>query len=231
MKRKAFLAAFPYSVPICAGFLFLGISYGIFMSSKGFPFWYPLIMSIIIFAGSMEFVTGNLLLSAFNPMAAFLLALMVNARHIFYGISMLSKYGGAGKKKYYLIFGMCDESFSINCTAKPPENIDKDWFMLFVTLLNHIYWVVGACVGSILGKFIHFNTEGIDFVMTALFLVIFINQWLDSSKHLPALIGLGASFVCLLIFGAETFMIPSMIAIVFILSLARKKLDVLEGTR
>ena len=120
MKRKAFQAALPHTLPICVGFLFLGMSYGFLMRSKGFPFYYPLLMSLFIFAGSMEFVTVNLLLSTFQPVYAFLLTLMVNARHIFYGISMLETYRGIGWKKFYLIYGMCDESFSINCSTTPP---------------------------------------------------------------------------------------------------------------
>ena len=123
MKKKAFKAAFPYTLPICVGFLFLGMSYGFMMRSKGFSFVYPLCMSFFIYAGSMEFVTANLLLSAFNPVYAFFLTLMVNARHLFYGISMLEKYKNTGWKKFYLIFGMCDESFTVNCTVDPPEDV------------------------------------------------------------------------------------------------------------
>ncbi len=136
MKRKAFQSALPYTLPIAVGFLFLGMSYGYFMRSKGFSFLYPMLMSFFIFAGSMEFVTVNLLLSAFNPLYAFCLTLMVNARHLFYGISMLDKYKNVGWKKFYLIYGMCDESFSINCTVTLPPDVDRGWFMFFVTLLN-----------------------------------------------------------------------------------------------
>ena len=136
MKIKAFKAALPHTVPIAIGFLFLGMSYGFYMRSNGFSFVYPMLMSMFIFAGSMEFVTVNLLMSAFNPVAAFLLTLMVNARHLFYGISMLDKYKNVGWKKPYLIFGLCDESFTINCSVTPPPNVDKGWFMFFVTLLN-----------------------------------------------------------------------------------------------
>lgn len=177
MKKKAFKAAFPYTLPICVGFLFLGMSYGFMMRSKGFSFVYPLCMSFFIYAGSMEFVTANLLLSAFNPVYAFFLTLMVNARHLFYGISMLEKYKNTGWKKFYLIFGMCDESFTVNCTVDPPEDVDRGWFMFFVNALNQFYWVTGATAGALLGYVIHFNTKGIDFVMTALFVVMFINQW------------------------------------------------------
>lgn len=210
---RAFRAAFPHTVPIFAGFWFLGLTYGILMNVSGFPFWFPALMSLTIFAGSMEFVTVNLLLGAFDPLRAFLMTLMINARHIFYGISMLEKYKGTGWKKLYLIFGMCDESFSINCTAKIPDGIDRSWFMFFVTLLNHFYWVFGATLGGIFGSLIHFDTEGLDFVMTALFVVIFLEQWLKDREHTPALIGLILSFVCLAIFGADHFIIPAMLAI------------------
>lgn len=225
VKREAFKAAFPYTVPICAGFSFLGLAYGIYMNSKGFSFVYPMLMSLFIYAGSMEFVAVSLLISAFNPWYALVLALMVNARHLFYGISMLDKYKGIGLKKWYLIYGMCDESFSINCMAKIPEHIDKGWFMFFVTLLNQAYWVISATVGGIVGSFLTFNTKGLDFVMTALFVVIFMDQWLSHKKHIPALVGLGASVVCLILFGQKHFIIPSMILIMVVLTGLRKKLE------
>lgn len=224
MKSKAFRAALPYTIPICIGFLFLGISYGFFMHSKGFSFLYPVLMSLFIFAGSMEFVTVNLLLTAFNPLSAFLLVLMVNARHLFYGISMLDKYKNTGLKKPYLIYGMCDESFSINCTVTPPADVDKGWFMLFVTLLNQIYWVAGAALGSLLGSVISFDTTGIEFVMTALFVVMFINQWEETDNHRSALTGVFCSMVCLFLFGAQHFIIPAMALIIACFSLmARPK--------
>lgn len=218
VKRKALKVAFPYTIPIGAGFLALGIAYGIYMNSKEFSFVYPMLMSMFIFAGSMELVTVSLLLSYFNPLYAFLLTIMVNARHLFYGISMLEKYKNTGRKKWYLIFGMCDESFSINCSVTPPQDVDRGWFMFFVTLLNHIYWVAGATLGGILGSYIKFNTKGIDFVLTALFVVIFLSQWNESKNHLPAFVGLLSSAICLLIFGSSKFMIPAMILIIFSLT-------------
>ena len=210
MKRKAFKAAFPYTLPICVGFLFLGMSYGILMRSKGFAFIYPVATSFLVFAGSMEFVTTELLLSAFNPIYAFLLTLMVNARHLFYGISMLDKYKNTGLKKIYLIYGMCDESFSINCSVTPPKDVDKGWFMFFVTLLNQIYWVSGVALGALLGAIIWFDTTGIDFVMTALFVVMFINQWEENKNHESAIIGVVCTFLCLLLFGSAKFILPAM---------------------
>lgn len=210
---SAFKAAFPLTLPICAAFLFLGASYGFLMTQKGFSFWYPFFMSMFIFAGSMEFVTINLLLSAFDPLYAFCMALMINSRHLFYGISMLEKFKGTGWKKPYLIFGMCDESFSINCTAKIPPHIDKGWFMLFVTLLNQIYWVGGATIGALIGSSITFNTKGLDFVLAALFLSIFVSQWQNTANHKPALCGLLITLACLLIFGSQNFILPAMVII------------------
>lgn len=225
MRQKAFKCALPYTLPICAGFLFLGIAYGIYMQSLGFSFIYPMLMSITIFAGSMEFVAATLLLSTYDPLYALLLTLLVNARHLFYGISMLDKFKNCGWKKFYLIFGMCDESFSINATVKIPEDVDKGWFMFFVTFLNQIYWFVGASIGGLLGGFITINTTGIEFVMTALFIVIFLEQWLSTKEHLPALIGLGVSAISLILFRNDNFIIFSMLTILVVLTALRKPLD------
>lgn len=214
MKTKAFRAALPHTLPICIGFLFMGASYGFLMRSKGFALAYPVLMSMFIFAGSMEFVTVNLLLSAFQPIYAFFLALTVNARHLFYGISMLEKYKNTGRKKFYLIYGMCDESFSINCSVTPPPDVDKGWFMFFVTLLNQSYWVAGAALGALLGGVLRFDTTGIEFVMTALFVVMFLNQWEGAKDHRPALIGLSCSLLCLLVFGSGSFILPAMLLII-----------------
>lgn len=223
--KKAFLAAFPHTVPIFAGFTFLGIAYGIYMNASGFSPIYPAIMSLTIFAGSVEFVTVNLLLGAFNPLNALIITLMLNARHLFYGISMLDKYKGTGLKKLYLIFGMCDESFSINYTANIPEDIDEGWFMFFITMLNHLYWFLGATIGGIFGSLVKFNTNGLEFVMTALFVVIFLEQWIKESTHHASLIGLGISVVCLIIFGGEHFIIPAMIMIMGVLTLMKRSLE------
>ncbi len=223
--KIAFKAAWPKTIPIFAGFWFLGLTYGIYMNVSGFSFWYPLFMSMFIFAGSIEFITVNMLLGAFNPLQAFMLALMINARHLFYGISMLDKFKGTGWKKIYLIFGMCDESFSINYTAEIPENVDSGWFMFFVTLLNQIYWVTGSTLGGIFGSLIKFDTEGLDFVLTAMFVVIFMDQWLKDKDHTPGILGLVLSGGCLALFGADSFMIPSMIVILLVLTLLRGRLE------
>lgn len=219
--RLAAKAAFPYTIPIFAGFWFLGLTYGIYMNVSGFSFWYPMLMSLTIFAGSIEFVTVNLLLGAFNPIQALAITLMINARHLFYGISMLDRYRGTGWKKPYLIFGMCDESFSINCSAQIPEGVDRGWFMFFVTLFNHLYWFTGSTLGGIFGSFLSFNTKGLDFVMTAMFVVIFLENWLNEQEHTSSLLGLGISLICLLAFGAERFLIPAMLGILAVLTLLR----------
>ena len=219
--RLAAKAAFPYTIPIFAGFWFLGLTYGIYMNVSGFSFWYPMLMSLTIFAGSIEFVTVNLLLGTFIPIQALAITLMINARHLFYGISMLDRYRGTGWKKPYLIFGMCDESFSINCSAQIPEGVDRGWFMFFVTLFNHLYWFTGSTLGGIFGSFLSFNTKGLDFVMTAMFVVIFLENWLNEQEHTSSLLGLGISLICLLAFGAERFLIPAMLGILAVLTLLR----------
>ncbi len=225
VKWKALKAAFPYTIPILTGFLFLGISYGIYMKASGFPAIYPILMSMTIFAGSMEFVATSLLLGTFHPLNAFFLTIMVNARHLFYGISMLDKYKDTGLKKLYLIFGLCDESFSINVTADIPEDVDKGWFMFFVTLLNHLYWITGATLGGLFGSLLHFDIEGLEFVMTALLVVLFLNQWDKEKQHYSSFIGIGISILCLVIFGSSDFLLPSMALMLTILTIFRKPIE------
>lgn len=222
---RALKAAFPHTIPILAGFGFLGMSYGIYMSVSGFNFIYSTLLSITLFGGSMQFVAVNMLLGAFNPLQALAMTLMISARHLFYGISMLDKYKGTGWKKFYLIFGMCDETFSINYTAEAPEGVDKGCFMFFVTLLDHLYWIFGTMFGGICGSLIHFNTEGISFVMTSMFVVIFMEQWLKDKNHASAILGLGLSVLCLIVFGGDNFIIPTMIAILGVLTLLRKPIE------
>ena len=228
-KRSKYLpalsAAFPYTLPIFAGFWFLGLTYGIYMNVSGFSFWYPMLMSLTIFAGSVEFVTVNLLMGAFNPLQALVMTLMINARHLFYGLSMLDKFKGLGAKRFYLIFGMCDETFSINYTAAIPKDVDRGAFMFWVTFLNHMYWFTGSTLGGLLGSLLTFDTEGLEFVMTAMFTVIFLEQWLKDRDHTSALLGLALSALCLFAFGAEGFIIPAMLAILAALTLLRRPLE------
>lgn len=225
MRRKALKAAFPCTIPIMTGFIFLGAAYGIYMNASGFSFVYPLFMSMLIYGGSLEFVAVEMLLSPFAPLQVFIMALLIQARHLFYGLSMLDKFKGTGWKKFYLIYGMCDETFSVNYTADIPEDVDRGWFMFFVTLLNQFYWVASATTGGIIGSLLKINTDGISFVMTAMFVVIFMDQWLKEDQHLSSLIGLGVSLICLLIFGVDSFMIPTMITIVVLLTVLRHRLE------
>lgn len=225
MRTKALKAAFPYTIPIFAGFWFLGLAYGIYMNVSGFSFIYPMIMSITIFGGSLEFIAVSMLLAPFAPLQTLTMTLIVQARHLFYGLSMLDKYKDMGWKKFYLIFGMCDESFSINYTADIPEGIDKGWFMFWVTLLNQLYWVTGATLGGLAGSLLKFDTSGLDFVMTAMFVVIFLEQWLKEKKHYTAIIGLVSTVLCRVGFGADSFMIPTMICIILLLTFFRKPIE------
>lgn len=223
-RTNALRAAFPHTIPVLTGFTFLGIAYGILMNSKGYGFEWTVLMSVLAFAGSAQYVAITFLTTQFNPVYALMLTLMINARHLFYGISMLEKYKGTGKFKAYLIFGLCDETFSIICSAEPPEGVDRNWFMFFITLLDHGYWVLGSAIGGLLGYMVSFNTKGLDFVLTALFVVIFIGQWKSQKNHRPAIIGLASSILCLAIFGSGNFIIPSMITILAALTFFRKKL-------
>ena len=225
LKRKAFLAAFPHTLPIFAGFWFLGLAYGILMHSAGFSFWYPMFMSMTIFGGSLEFIAMRLLLSPFAPLQTLVVILLVQARHLFYGIAMLDRFRRMGWKKPYLIFGMCDETFSINYTADIPPDVDRGWFMVFVTLLNQFYWVSGATLGGLAGGLLQFNTKGLSFVMTAMFTVIFQEQLKKEKQKTTAAVGLGCSLVCLLLFGPDSFMIPTMVSILAVLLLLRNKLE------
>ena len=184
-----------------------------------------MIMSIVIFGGSLEFVTITMLLSPFAPLQAFLMAILIQARHLFYGIAMLDRFKDTGWKKYYLIYGMCDETFSINFATKVPDGIDRGWFMFFVTLLNEFYWVSGATIGGLMGSLLTFDTQGISFVMTAMFVVIFLEQYEREHSHITAWVGLAASVLCLNLFGSQAFIIPSMIVILAILTLIRGPLE------
>ncbi len=224
IKVKALKAAFPHTLPVLAGFLFLGVAYGILMKSIGYGAGWTFLMSFLVFAGSMQYVGITLLTATFNPLYALFITLMVNARHIFYGISMLEKFKNTGRFKPYLIFAMCDESFSILCSAKPEKDVDKNWFMFFIVFLNRWYWIIGSVLGALLGNYIKFNTKGLDFALTALFVVIFINQWQEQKNHFPAVVGVISSAVCLLIFGPDKFIIPAMILILIIFTFSNKKI-------
>ncbi len=225
MKTKAFKAAFPLTIPVLTGYLFIGMAFGILSSSNGYKVGWILLMSTTIFAGSMQFVAINLLTSSFNIISVIFMTLMINARHLFYGLSMLDKFKTMGSKKPYMIFSLTDETFSLLCGVEAPEEVDQNWFYLFIAILNHGYWIIGSVLGGVLGSVITFNTQGIEFVMTALFVVIFLDQWERNKNHIPALIGIAASLICLIAFGAERFILPSMILIALALAFFKKPIE------
>lgn len=218
-------AAFPHTIPVMTGYLCLGMAFGVLLQSKGYGVVWALLMSTFIYAGSMQFVAVGLLTAGFHPLQAALLTLMVNARHIFYGISMLGRFRGLKKEKPYMVFALTDETFSLLVAAEPPEGVERRHFDLGIAVLDHLYWVAGSVAGSLLGSAFAFNTKGIEFVMTALFVVIFLEQWQTRKGRVPALIGLGAAFLCLLIFGREWFILPTMAVLVAVLLLVRRPLE------
>ncbi len=225
MKRKALKKAFIHTVPVMMGYLFLGSAFGILLSSKGYgPLW-AFIMSLFIYAGSGQFVAITLLTSPFDIIGAVFITLMVNLRHLFYGLSMLDKFKNVGKKKFYMMFSLTDETYSLLCSAKPPQGVSQDWFYFFIGLLNHCYWITSCVLGNLVRTAFPFNSKGIDFVMTALFLVIFLDQWKDSKTHIPQFIGVGASVLCLILFGAESFLLPAMVLILLLSATFKKRLE------
>lgn len=208
-----------------AGYGFLGLTYGIYMHELGFSFLYPFLLAITVYAGSAEFLLGNMLLGSFHPLQAFLMVLMINARHLFYGLSMLDRYKGLGWKKFFLIFGMSDETFALANSTKVPEGADKGWFLLWLTWLDETYWVIGATMGGLIYPLLTFDLKGLDFVLTAMFTAIFADNWLKEKVHTSSISGLMISGLCLLIFKADNFIIPSMVVILLFLTFARKKMQ------
>ena len=225
MKRKALKAAFPLTLPVMAGYLFLGLGFGILLESKGFSFLWAFFMSIIIYAGSMQYAAIDLLAAGDSLITTALMTVIIQIRHLFYGLSLIEKYKDTGKKKIMMIYELTDETYSLVATSEPPEGVDAGWFYFFISMLDHSYWIIGCTLGALFGSLVSFNTKGVDFVMTALFIVLFVNQWLDTKEHRPALIGVGCSLICLLLFGADRFIVPAMLSILAILSIFRKTLD------
>lgn len=227
MKNKkikliaAFRAAFPHTVPVLTGYLFLGLAYGLLMESKGYGFLWSGLMSLIVFGGSIQYVAVTLLTTSFNPLQAFLLSFMVNARHMFYGLTMQKKYNGTGKLKNFLIFMLTDETYAISYTMDPPEGISKKYFFFAISFLDYMYWVVSSILGGIIGRFINFNMHGLDFVLTALFIVLFIEQILKKENRLSGAIGVLASVLGIVLFGQGNFIIPAMVIMVCILFAVR----------
>ena len=225
MTKRTFRRAFKDSLPIMAGYLALGIGYGVLLQSKGYSFWWAILMSVTMFAGSGQYAGVDFMASGASLLTTAFMTLIINCRHFFYGVSLLDKYRGTGVFKPYLIFGLTDETYSIAATVKLDDTIDAKKYYFFLTALNHSYWITGCVLGAVLGMFLPFSSEGVDFAMTALFIVIMVEQWLDSKEHLPALLGMGTTVLCLIIFGSDYFIVPALAFIAAELMIFRKKLD------
>ena len=223
-KKKALKAAFPHTIPVLLGYLFIGIAFGILLRDKGLGAGWAALMSTLIYAGSMQFVALNFFAGGWSLASIALMTLMVNLRHMFYGLSMLDAFKSMGRKKPYMVFSLTDETFSLLCSAQPPEGVDKDSFLFCMALLNHGYWIAGSVLGSLIGSLIPFDSTGIDFDMTALFVVIFVEQWKAMRNHLPALAGVGAALLCLGLFGPDRFILPTLVLIAGLLALFRKSM-------
>lgn len=224
MNKKDIKKAFTSTIPVMTGYLVLGMGFGVILKTKGYGVLWALAMSVFIYAGSMQFVAIDLLTGGASLVAVALTTLMVNARHLFYGISMVNKYKNTGAKKPYLIFALTDETYSLVCNESTAKDVsDRNSFYFLISLFDHLYWITGCVTGSLLGSVIPFNTEGIDFALTALFITVFVEQWLSQEKHSPSIIGVGTSVICLLIFGRDNFLIPAMAVITALLILIRKK--------
>lgn len=219
--RAAFLA----SVPVMAGYIVLGTGFGILLRGAGYGVLWAFAMSSFIFAGSMQFVGVSLIAGGASILTTALTTLMVNARHLFYSISMIDRYRNAGKYKPYLIFALTDETYSLLCGGETPEGADPELYRFLVSAFDHSYWVLGSVLGSLLGSVLPFGTAGIEFSMTALFIASFTEQWLSTREHIPALTGLLCTLACRCVFGPANFLIPAMLLITLVLTLLRPRLD------
>ena len=222
MKKQGFLTAFRDTVPVMTGYLFLGIGFGIVMYQNGYGAGWSFFMVLFMYAGSAQYLTADLLVSGASLISTAVSIGLLNARHLFYGISMLDTYRDAGKKKPYLIFALTDETYSLVTQNQPPEGISRLSYCFLVSLFDHIYWLVGCTLGGLLATGLPIDLEGVDFVLTALFVTIFVEQWLSSRNHTSAIIGVASTVLCLVIFGKDIFLIPSMALIAILLTVAKK---------
>ena len=229
MRGQEVKKAFRSSIPVMAGYIILGMGFGILARNAGYGLLWAFAMSLLIYAGSMQYVGIGLLTGGASVLNAALTTVTVNARHLFYSISMIERYRDAGRFRPYLIFALTDETYSLLCDGKTPEGTDPHRFRFLVSLFNHCYWVMGSVLGSLLGSVLPFSTEGIAFSMTALFIASFVEQWLSTRQHLPALTGLGGTLICLIVFGPEKFLIPAMLLITLVLTALQGKLSAGKG--
>ena len=221
--RRALGAAFPVTVPVMTGYLCLGFAYGVLMADAGYGLGWALLLSAICYAGSMAFLTVELLTVAFDPVSALLMSVMVNARHAFYGLSMLEKYRGTGWARPFLIFSLTDETFSLVSTLEPPEGVSRRDFCFWISLLDYGYWFLGSGLGAVVGGVLPFDSTGMDFALTALFLVLFLEQWSRRENRPAALAGLGCTVLSLAVFGPDRLVIPAMALLLIVLLGGRKK--------
>ncbi|WP_050637701.1 AzlC family ABC transporter permease [Candidatus Stoquefichus sp. SB1] len=213
MDKRVVKEAFLSSIPVMMGYIVLGIAFGMLLESKGYGVIYALLMSVFIYAGSMQFVAINLLTSGASLISAAIMTLLINARHMVYGLSMIKKFEGMGKLKPYMIFSLTDETYSLLVGSQVPDGCDQKYYLFLISFFDQCYWVIGSLIGSLLSSFLTINTTGLDFAMTALFVVIVVEQFLTSDKHFYSYLGFGVSLICLVLFGSEAFIIPSMIGI------------------
>lgn len=221
----AFKKAFPYTIPVLTGYLFIGIAFGIMYAEKGYSIWWAVLMSVLVYAGSAQYLAVNFFVPGISFAQIIFMTLMVNIRHVFYGLTWLEKFHQMGKKRWYMVFGLTDETYSLLCLTKAPGGVDEDKFMFAIVLLNQVYWVVGSAIGSILKNVLPFHAAGIDFAMTALFVVIFTEQWLDARNRIPAAIGVTSAILCLQVFGSTNFVFPTMVVSVLVLFIAKNRLE------
>ncbi|MDP4153060.1 MAG: AzlC family ABC transporter permease [Bacillota bacterium] len=227
MVRRAFSAAFVTTIPVMLGYLSIGIAFGLMIQSIGYDFLWAAMMSIVIYAGSMQYVAVDLLHRGAGYIEVAIMTFLVQARHIVYGLSLIEKFKKVGRKKFYMIFALTDETYALLSSAKAPEGINEQIYYFAIALLDHCYWITGGVIGALAGSLINFNIKGVDFAMTALFIVIATEQWLTSKSHASAFIGGGCAAAALILFGANNMLIPAMIAMTVILLSFSKKLDVL----
>jgi 4-azaleucine resistance transporter AzlC len=228
---SAFRAAFPDTIPVLTGYLFIGIAFGVMYQEKGYSFLWAALMSLLVYAGSGQYLAVNFFVPEVNFVQVIFMTFMVNVRHIFYGLSLLERFRKMGKKLFYMIFSLTDETYSLYFLTKIPPQVDEKKFLLAIAVLDQLYWIGGSIIGSLMGAVIPFSTEGIDFAMTALFIVIFVEQWLTSTSHVPALTGLGCAVICLLLFGKNNFVLPAMICMMLVLLICRNRLEGLQEGR
>ena len=222
MKKKALTIAFRDTIPVLTGYLFLGMGFGILLSEKGFGLGWAFFMALFMYAGSGQYLAVSLLASHASLISTAVATLLVNARHLFYGISLVDAYKDAGKKKPYMIFALTDETYSLVTQNQPPEGISHHQYCFLVSVLDHIYWICGCVLGNIAGALLPVDFKGVEFVLTALFVTMFVEQWLSNKDHRPSIIGVMSTALCLLIFGSEIFLIPSMVLIALLLTISRK---------